>query len=58
MTALARTIAKHDRLERDLKKTKARLRAQLQKHQDKTGRGGLPKLDVVRAELKRAGVLR
>ena len=58
MTALARTIAKHDRLERDLRKTKTRLRVLLQKHQDKTGRGGLPKLDVVRAELKRAGMLR
>lgn len=55
---LAQSIARHDRLERDLKREQAKLRGLLQRHQDATGRGGLPKLDVVRAEFKRAGALR
>lgn len=55
---LADTIARHDRQTRELERTKLKLRGLLQRHQDSTGRGGLPKLDVVRAEMKRAGMLR
>ena len=55
---LADSIARHDRHERALKAEKLKLRTLLQRHQDSTGRGGLPKLDVVRAEFRRSGMLK
>lgn len=55
---LADSIVRHDKLERGLAAEKRKLRTLLQRHQDSTGRGGLPKLDVVRAEFKRSGMIR
>lgn len=55
---LADSIARHDKLERSLRSEQLKLRTLLQRHQDSTGRGGLPKLDVVRAEFKRSGMIR
>lgn len=55
---LADAIVRHDKLQRELKATQLKLRTLMQRHQDSTGRGGLPKLDVVRAEFRRAGAIR